>query len=428
MNADDFDLEPEAAGVEEEPVRFECARYELAGAEKATAVVREALLPFVVWSGVHVRVLEPRPIGRMEAFLLEAAIDLGAFELAELADATSVPWRVIQSSAAKLIQRGAFAEAEPGRYLVDAELAARILLDRNIDEEQVRPMTFVYFARQDELLADPEVGPQLARVGGKLRPPRQAPFRPDVRESLKVREFLTERIAQGRVLGATQKLLAVEARGKPPSWPELAPCYFARGLVTGAGEDTVANLLVWGQDKRRRAGQQYQAEPVRMLGPGTLVREWLSLTARFGTEFHGVATGLPNITSPRIEALGPCQFRLGLTREDALEVSKGRWLTEPLPMTMRSSTAKVDVRLSLEPLTAEAANLFVLDVIARRLEEQNRQVSRTAIMEETRRARERYSLASVELVSRSAVEDRLWQMRRFMAVYALREKEDFAYG
>ncbi len=213
MNPDDFDLEPGATAVEEEPVRFECAPYELAGAEKATAVVREALLPFVVWSKVHVRVLEPRQIGRMEAFLLEAAMDLGAFELAELADATSVPWRVIQSSAAKLIQRGAFAEAEPGRYLVDAELAARILLDRNIDEEQSRSMTFVYFPRQDELLADPEVGPQLAHVGAKLRPPRQAPFRPDVRESLKVREFLAERIAQGRVLGATQKLLAVEARG-----------------------------------------------------------------------------------------------------------------------------------------------------------------------------------------------------------------------
>ncbi len=190
----------------------------------------------------------------------------------------------------------------------------------------------------------------------------------------------------------------------------------------------MANLLVWGQDKRRRAARQYQAEPVRLLGAGTFVREWLSLTARFATEFHGIARGLPNITSGRIEPLGPCQFRLGLTREDALAVAEDRWLTEPLPMTMRSSTAKVDVRLSLEPLTPEAANLFVLDVIARRLEEQNRQVSRAAITEETRRARERYSLASVELVSRSAVEDRLWQMKRFMAVYALREKEDFAYG
>lgn len=428
MNLGDFDLDPNAPEGLLPALRFERAPDELPARAGARAVVREALIPFIVWADVPVRVLEPRKLGRMEVFLLEAGLSLGQFALSELEMATGVPAKVVAESASKLLRRGTFTEIAPGTYAVDQPEAERILTTKNVEEEQLRWATLAYFPRQDVVIGHENITRRLLAVVKKLRAPRQAPFPPRLDRRGGVAGFLATRIQEGRVLGFPHKLIGLGTWDKEPPWPDLSPCYFGRGYVFGTGDDALGDLEIWGHERRRTAPRQYHGEQVKLAHVEPLIREWLSLADRFGATFRGVVDGLPPFVVRGVEAVAPCHFRVGLSGEEASTLAVDRWLTDPLPITARSPTAKVDVRVSFEPIDGQAADLFALDQVARGVERRGAPHSAADFADQIRLAHERYPLSTPGRWTRARVEERLWSLKRFVAVYAHREKEDFAYA
>lgn len=428
MNLGEFDLDPDALEDAQAPIRFERTPDELPAREGARAIVREALIPFVVWSDVPVRVLEPRRLGRMEVFLLESGIALGSFNLPELEDVTAVPARVIAASAAKLLRRGTFVEIESGEYAVIKDEAAEILGAKEVEEEHLRSIAFVYFPRQDLVIAGAEIAGQLLNVTRKLRAPRRAPFPDRFDRTVSVMDFLANRIAANRVLGFAHRLLGIGPWPKPPSWPDHSPCYYGRGYVNGAGDDAIADMQIWGYQRRRAAPRQYHGEKVKLTGAGPLIQEWVSLVDQFGSVFGGSARGLPAFSAERMEPFAPGQWRIGVSHEEANALAVGCWLTESVIISTCSPTAKVDVRVMFEPTDARAAERFALDSVAQRVDMRNLPHSDLDLVEYVRLARERYPLAVVAEVTRARVEERLWRMKRFVTVYQQRANEDFAYA
>jgi len=428
VNVGDFDLDPRALEGSSATIHFELAPNELPSREGARAVLREALIPFVVWPDVPVRVLEPRRLGRMEVFLVEAGLELGSFDLSELEDATAVPARVIEASAGKLLQNGTFEEVDPGEYVVNAAEAREILTTKYIEEEHSRLVTFVYFPRQDIVIANADVAGQLLTVTKKLRAPGQAPFLAHVDRQASVADFLESRIQEERVFGFAHRILGLNEWPKPPPWPRLSPCYYGRGYVLGAGNDVIADLQIWGSPRRRAAPRTYLGEKVRLAGVIPLCQEWTSLTDAFASSFDGSVFGLPAFSAEHRETFAPGQWRVGVALEDARSLAADRWLTEPISISICSPTAKVDVRASFEPMSAEAAELFALDAVAQRIDGQGLPHSEQRLAEYVRSARERYQLSALAGVTRVRVEERLWSMKRFMAVYQQRASEDFAYA
>lgn len=427
MNMGEFELAPESAPGSDDAVRFELAPHELPASEGVSAIVREALVPLIVWSDVPVRLLKPRRLGRMEAFLLEAGVALGRFELAELEDATSVPANVIATSAGKLLRQGTFVEIAPGVYEVDGERSRLILDARHVEEEHHARIDLAYFPRQDEVIADEALTGRLLQIVKKLRAPRQAPFLAHIDRGESVRDFIAKRVAEGRMLGSPYTILDVDEWPKHPSWPKLSPCYYARGHVRGAGAAVTAEVSLWGHERRKSRTREYHSADVRLDGSVGLIHEWLALSSRFSTAFRGGVEGLPPFSPAYGVPLGSCQWRVGIYHTDAAALATDHWLTETLPISICSPTAKVDVRLLLDPADEGAAELFALDAVAQRVEARRRPHADAEFSEHLRGARERYPSATLRGLSRARVEERLWSLKRFMAVYAQRVQEDFAY-
>jgi hypothetical protein len=428
MNIGDFNLDPAALLGSRPTTRCERAPNEMPVREGARAIVREALIPFVVWPDVPVRTLEPRQLGRMEVFLLEAGLELGTFDLSELEDATAVPAKVIAASADRLLRTGTFVQVAPEEYVVNQDEAKEILTAKNIEEEHRRLVTFAYFPRQDIVIANAEVAGQLLNVTRKLRAPRKAPFPAHLDRTASAADFLESRIEEERVFGFAHRLLRVDEWSKPPPWPNQAPCYYGRGYVTGVGDNAVADMQIWGYPRRKAAPRTYHGETVRLAGVQPLIQEWASLADAFGSAFPGFVPGLPALSAERMESIGPCQWRLGVSHEETNALAVDRWLTEPLSISICSPTAKVDVRLSFEPTDAGAAEFFALDAVAQRIDEQRLPHSDRNLAEHVRSALERYQLSARAEVTRERVEERLWSLKRFMAVYLQRASEDFAYA
>lgn len=426
MNVGDFSLDPAALENPQAPVHLELAPNELPFTKSARAIVREALIPFLVWENVPVRVVEPRQLGRMEVFLLDAGIELRRFTFDELQQATDVPAQVIAASAEKLVRRRAFVEVQPGEYVVDAAQAVQMLATKNIEEEHLRLLTLVYFPRHDVVMANQEAARQLLRVAKRLRPRCQAPFRADVDRSKDVPSFVARRILENRVVGHAHRILGVQTElwSKPPPWPKLIPCYYARGIVDGTGNDTAASLRIWGVRKRA-----LESEEVKLFGELPLVREWISLTNAFREVFRGSVAGLPTLSAVYVQSAGMAfSWRVGVTQPEANALAADRWLTEPCTISACSSTAKVDIQLSFEPVDAQTSALFAVDAVGRRMENQRLPYSDQNWTEHLRWARERYPISTWVPVTRNLVEDRLWRLKRFMAIYQQRAEEDFAYG
>ncbi|MFO0761828.1 MAG: hypothetical protein U0359_35635 [Byssovorax sp.] len=427
MNIGDFtlDLSPPAVDA---PLRFEAAPDELPFPRGVRAVVREALIPFIVWSSVPVRVFKPRQLGRMEAFLLETCLTLGHFTLRELERAISVPAAVIASSATRLLAHGTLIEGPTGEYFVDEDQAAGIIATKNIREVHAESMTFVYFPRQDEVTADPELTAQLSRIDKKLRAPRRAPWPAHLDRAEGVADFLASRITAGRISGAAHEILALDAWAKPPPWPDLSPCYFGRGHVLGEGTEAFAELDIWGHERKKAARGQYSREKLKLGKGSPLLQEWIALADQFGVFFKGTANRLPSFVFQQLEPFAPCQWRAGVSDADAGALARDRWLTDALPISVCSSTAKVDVRLSLEPTSARGADMFAIDAMAQQAVAGDNPFSAAAFSDHERLARERFPLAAPNALTRARVEERLWAMKRFMTTYTLRAREDFAYG
>lgn len=423
MNLSEFDLDPETNPSQ--PIRFERAPNELAAPENARAVIREALIPLLVWQDVPVRVLKMRRLGRMETFLLEAGLKLQPLNLQELSAITSVPVDVIAQSAAKLRRRQVLLEAAPGLYTIDDAEARRSLETRNIAEEELISMNFVYLPHQDEVIADPELTGSLVAATKKLTGPRKAPLFQQQAPSMGVSDFLSSRVEAGRILGAPDQILGLGAWAKPPEWPKYAPCYFGRGYVHP--DALKADLQLFGHPRRKDGSRRYEGESIE-LKHSALIQEWVLLADRFRDSFKGQAEHLPAFSPWGIEQSGNRRWRVGVSDEAARLLANEHWLTEEITLSVCSPTAKVDVRMALEPVSSAASDLFALDLVARRVEERSSPYSDAVWQEHLARAKERYPYAALGGVSKARAEDRLWSRKCFKAVYAHREALDLAYG
>lgn len=428
MNINDFTLEMPTEGVGT-TIHFELGLgRNLPNRPHLRSVVREALLPFLVWRNVPVRVLERRQLGRVEVFLLEAAKVLRKVTLQELSDVTNVPPLVLAKAGAGLVQRGVLVETDSGVFEVGNADIDGLLAVNGIEEERERHVAFAYFPRQDILIAHCDAARQLETAARKLRAPRKAPYVPGVERLENVAEFLARRIEEDRVHGADHRILGLRPWREAPTWAEQSSCYYCTGAVIGEGESCVADLHVWGHKGGKESGPRYKDESVRLPSIVPILQEWIALSDRFGETYEGEIQGLPPFRVQQRELVAPCHWRVGISLEDALALRDRRWLTEPLVVSVCSPTAKVDVRVDLEPDDGWAANLFALDHVAKELEGKRAAYSSGAFSDYLTDAQDRYPLASVAYITRQQVEERLWKMQHFMAVYSLRAGEDFAYG
>lgn len=430
MNVGEFRLDPNKANSLLSTTYLELPPNDLPLKDTDRAFVREALLPFVVWEDVPFRTLEPRELGRMEVFILQAALELRQFRFDELSDVTDIPLHVMITSAQKLMQRGAIFELEMATYAANENQAKQMLSTKNVMEERSRWLTLVYFPRQDIIVANQQMTRRLAEITKRLRAPGRAPFRDDVQLPSEIPTFLAQRRTEGRIFGYEHQLvnLLQESWAKPPKWPELVPCYYARGSIEEKGNATIADMHLWGFPRQRSERREYRGEPIQLMGVPSLIREWVSLTDGFQTLARESVPGFPRMTNAHIERQNPCRHRAWVTHTEATEVALSHRLTDPLSISICSPMAKVDVRMVFEPVDRHAAALFALDSIAQRIDELRRPYSDRQLMEHIQWARQRYPESSSVNITRAQVENRLWHLKRFMAIYEHRAIEDFAYG
>ncbi|MFI6290900.1 hypothetical protein ACIBEJ_04905 [Nonomuraea sp. NPDC050790] len=380
----------------------------------ASVIVREALLPMLMWESVPVRRQIDQDLTIVDRFVVEAALSLTPVRPEDVEEVTGIPRDAITRIAGRLTGLGVLRTEADGYHAVAEK--ARLALERHaIPEFRIAHLTLLYLPGGGDLIAF-ESGPGStdAPLLHKAQPPASLMPAPDEVAGRPLADLLRARIASGGVTGLPDDV--VDAEDGPEIVPRECPVYRCRGHVRGTGES--ATLVL---DLLNESGKK----ATRCIVPGAGVQAgiWSALAARAAEAASMWGKG--TVTAVQ-ETATRWAYTLDGAAADAV-ASTGLGLSRPARLSIREVDCVVSVDVTFVPVDEPARNVFALVRAVRELAD----TEPTALRPEdlaaaTSAARQTYELAD-EALTAGEVERRLWDDGHYRHMYALRETADFAY-
>lgn len=403
----------------------------------------EVLLPVLLWRAVPVVLLRHERISALERFSLEAAGALRGVGADELAALTGLPDRALLPLLRRLVDAGALKRTRD-TYL-PTPVTGQVLDGETVPAREESTLDFGYFPDTDELvvLSDTAATPLDKLMDRRMSPALHMAV--DEKYWDLPRHALINRHLSDRLPGRYPEEL-LEARERDETVETLCPVYRAEPAVfrTGGrgGRATVtlrsgARRAGPGGDRRRTANS-FAVEAVflgldqlglRLAGlmrcaaqPDLLPVIWRTVTTVGGA---GPGPILPDGLS--LDAQDPGRPVLRLPRAATAAMAARRSLTEPVGVQVLAEKAVFRIAVQFRPCTGddEAAVLFAVDLAATRLATDPSLGFRTAIS----RAAEEFGLSPDpgHHPDWRLVQERMWQLKMYEAVYLLRGNDDFSY-
>lgn len=384
--------------------------------KNATVVVREALLPVLLWPSVPVvREVEER-LTIIDRFVMESAELVAAVTAADITEVTGMPPDAVDRIAGRLVTLGLLVPDGPGYTTTDAA-AETLALDRPaVKKPQETRLTFLYLPQGDDLIAYQE-GPRRTEPPALHRTDPTGPFPlpPDIAGQSRA-GYLRERIAAGRVVGLPEGIIDVV--DDEQVMPLGCPVYRCTGAVVGIGAATELRLRTIGGKKR----QQVNCTIAGAAGQGGY---WSAQAGWVEAAVAGwTATG-GTVQPVRME---PARWALTMDGPAATAAAgAGIDLSQPAGLSMRSEVCVTYVDVSFHPADRAARRVLALqDALLRITSQVADNLDEDTVSDAASAARAAYDLDEVDLTD-DDVRDRLWLERHYLHVYGLRR--DFAgYG
>lgn len=381
--------------------------------QKASVIVREALLPMLLWPSVPVvRVVEQR-FTVIDRFVVEAALMMAPVTSADIAEVTGVPQDAVSRIAGRLV--GLDLLAPEGIGFVPTETAAAALERPSVSQRQKTRLTFLYLPQGDDLIAYQD-GPHRAEPPMLHRtvPETKAPLPQGVSEQ-RLADFLRERIAGGRVVGLPEDVVDVD--DEKQTLPLGCPTYRCAGTVVATDTNVELRLRTVGA-KRRQINY-------KIVGAAGQAAYW---SAR--AEWTNAVVADWTVTGGTVETnqLGPTRWSLTLDGPAATEAAAaGIDLSRPVGLTTESDTCITYVDVSFSPADHAARRVFAMqDALLRITSKVTDDLDEDTLLDAVSVARATYGLADTDLTE-AAVHDQLWLDGHYLHVYALR-KDFIGYG
>jgi hypothetical protein len=379
----------------------------------ATVVVREALLPMLLWPSVPVVQEVEQRLTVIDRFVVEAALLMTPVTAADIAEVTGVPHDAVGRIAGRLVGLGLL--VPDGAGFAPAETAAAALDRPSVAERRETRLTFLYLPQGDDLVAYQDgmrrVEPPMLH---RTTPDTMSPLPPGTAER-SLAGFLRERIIGGQVVGLPEGI--VDVVDEEQTTPFGCPAYRCAGTVVTTDTDVELRLRATGTQRRqvsyKIAGAAGQAAywSARAEWTDAVVADW---TATGGT----VETARLGSTRWSLTVDGPAAVAA---------VAAGIDLSRPAGLSIESDDCVTYVDVSFSAADHAALRMFAMqDALLRITSKVTGDLAEETVPDAASAARAAYGLTEADL-SDAAVHDQLWLDGHYLHVYALR-KDFIGYG
>lgn len=380
----------------------------------ANVLVREALLPMLMWPTVPVTRRIDQELTVVDQFIVEAALALEPMRAEDVEEVTSIPRDAVTRIAGRLTGLGLLRMVGSEYHAIE-DRARAALEERTVPRYDTIYICFLYLPEGDDLIAyTPGAGRRSAPMLHRAQP---TSIRPTPGESgdRPLRDLLRERIQSRHVADLPDDIVDVGA--SDVTVPGACPVYRCRGHVRAAGEDATLVLEVISPSGKKQncviSGAAGQAEL------------WAALAARASEAAETWGSG--GTVNASSQAPTRWSFILdGLAAVDAVRASIA--VSRPTGLSIAAAPdCVVAVGVTFQPADEDARWVFALDqAVHEVIETEHSSLRPDAVRAAAARARREHGLPD-EAVPDAQVEQRLWDDGHFRHVYALREALDFTY-
>lgn len=388
--------------------------------EGVLIVVREALLPMLLWEDIKVVRHVRKELTIVERFILEVALTLKTFYTGEIEEITSIPRRAVQRIVRHLVSMGALSIGDDGNYSVLETTARKALKEKALIEKRGGKLTFVYLPGTDDLLAfDKEKGDRRALELDRLMPASSRPVSADVQQEKK-HAFLNRRVSSRSVANLPDDVVEVPVPDDDRNIPELCPAYHCHGQVVR--EDDSMRLFLTIYSKKRKDEDEPLSVPVNLTGADALVKLWTEMAELLEKEDYYMEIWRliePKGSKPiSVERLESGEWSFSVDRDTAQAIaSGGRYLVLPFGLLIKSEESILHLAMKLVPSDGAAATVFAVDEA----------VTQLLKVPEPLTGAHLDRVASELTADPEAIKGRMWGLRHYRHIYSLREREDFCY-
>lgn len=384
-------------------------------AKDADVVVREALVPMLLWPSVPVVQEVEQRLTVIDRFIVEATLMMAPVTAADIEEVTGVPQDAVDRIASRLVGLGLLVPDGIGYGPTEIAAAAMVSDRPAVIERQETRVSFLYLPQGDDLIAYRD-GPRRVEppMLHRMVPVSLAPIPPAV-SGRGLAPFLMERITEGQVIGLPEGIVDVVDQGQ--AVPFSCPVYRCSGTVVSREADVELRL--------RTSGAKGQQSNYKIVGADGQAAYWSARTGLVEAAVAGWASTGGTVETAR---LGPVEWSVTVDGPAATEaVAAGVDLSGSAGLSMQSDDCITYVDVSFSPSDHAARRVFAMqDALLRITSMVVDELVEEAVHNATSAARATYGLAEADLTA-AAVHDQLWLDGHYLHVYALR-KDFIGYG
>lgn len=391
-------------------------------------IVREALVPCLIWPDVEVSRAIRHKLTVIERFILEAGVQFGHFDEYDIEEITSIPAHVVRRFLLRLVRSGT-AVVEGRTFKINHEMASQALAQAFTTELKAAKLTFLYFPVSDDLLACPDDGDDVRRIVG-IRPVFSRPMHQELANA-PVASLLARRIETRLVARLPRDIVRLSTENDLGTIPKLCPVWRASAKVHITQDEPELCVTFFG-DSRKNPSREAHAD-LRLSGATKLASEWTTLSESLSEKRHWPKVcrelGLNDGGAAQVRVLGPSRYAVCLNPQQAEELFETKTcLANAHGFAIESEEFIVEVEVTCEPEQPDEAHLFVIDravVAVRNTPLATLADVQAAVIKHC--AAQGLSAASSSHVTSDAVLSRLWELGDFGIIYSLRARADFSY-
>lgn len=398
--------------------------------ETTVLSVQSGLLPIFLWEGIKVRRRKELKLTSVERLMLEIASDWGSFAAEDLEEITSIPVRAIHRIAMRLARLGTLAcRAADTEYYVVAPSALQALSKEVVFEDATEEIDFLYLPRTDDLVAIHGDSSGVLTYLRRLKPVMQAPV-PDTIANGTVHEILSHGVAERRIIGLPSDVVEILVPSDDEPIPEFCNAFVYSGRVSCENGTEICHLKILSNDDRAR--RQLYAD-IHLGSTSGLHRELIHRLSKVTAEW--VATTVmqqlvgDKVTPDAVSRTAPSVWSVAVAGENIPDVGHSNSLLKPLAVLLDfDSDLVLGVALQLRPGDNAAKTRFVIEHVVEQILLEHSSIGEERILSLIKAASAAFKRTRRDATALlPVVKERLWELKVYNVIYALREADDFHY-